>query len=389
MPSSKIKILKFITHFGVGGTERQFLYLTKGLDRSRFDIRVGCMARIGGFMKDVEALNVPIWEYKTHSLYSYRTVSAQYRLARDIRREGIQLIHAYGWYPNVFTIPAAAMATNCVTIASVRDMGVFSDRPKMRSLTQTLACRFADCIVANSHAVRGWLMKQGISSTDIQVIPNGIVVPPRPASAEGLAIRSELNIAPDAPVIGVISRLTRTKGLEFFLDAAASVAARFPSVRFLIVGESCSEPAYRTELQNRAAALNIQDRVIFTGQRNDVPKILREINISVLPSLSESFSNTVLESMANGLPVVATNVGGNPELILDGSSGILVPPRDARALAGAMTQLLESPELAKRLGEAAREKVIKEFSLECTMGRTERLYMTLLEKRYKHRARAA
>jgi glycosyltransferase involved in cell wall biosynthesis len=381
MRSDKIKILKFITHFGVGGTERQFLYLTKGLDRSRFDIRVGCMAKIGGFMKDVEALKVPIWEYTTKSLYSPKTLSGQFKLARDIRREGIQIIHSYGFYPNVFTIAPAALGTRCVTIASVRDTGVFSDRHRMRSLTQSLACRLADCVLANSNAVRTWLTKQGLKSHDIRVIPNGIVLPPERDPREEFSIRAEFNIDRNAPLIAVISRLTRTKGMEFFLEAAAALVQRHPSVRFLIVGESCAEPEYRFELQKQAETLGLKERMIFTGQRTDVPKILREVDISVLPSLSESFSNTLLESMANGLPVVATDVGGNPELVNDGINGILVPPQDAGALCRAMTQLLESPTLARRLSEAAREKVVREYSLDSVLRQTEDLYMSLLEQR--------
>jgi glycosyltransferase involved in cell wall biosynthesis len=290
-------------------------------------------------------------------------------------------MHSYGFYPNVFTVAPAALGTRSVTIASVRDTGVFSDLHRMRSITQSIACRLADCILANSHAVRSWLTKQGLGSYDIRVIPNGIAIPPERHPAEGSSIRTEFNISPDVPLIAVVSRLTRTKGMEFFLQAAAGLAERYPSVRFLIVGESCAEPQYRMELQRQAEELRLKDRVIFTGQRTDVPKILREIDISVLPSLSESFSNTLLESMAGGLPVVATNVGGNPELVNDGVNGILVPPSDTAALCRAMTQLLESPELASRLGKAARAKVVREYSLDSVLGQTENLYMSLLEQR--------
>src|SRR5207253_4169968 len=125
----------------------------------------------------------------------------------------------------------------------------------------------------------------------------GIAIPQRSDHRTDFPIRSEFKIDPSAIVIGVVGRLVRTKGLEIFLESAATLAPRFPSVRFLIVGGACVEPEYRTELENRAAALNLTGRVIFTGQRTDVPEIMREIDISVLPSLSESFSNSLLESM--------------------------------------------------------------------------------------------
>ncbi len=379
--SGKINLLKFITHFGVGGTERQFVYLTKGLDRSRFDLRVACMAQIGGFLPDVQSLNIPISEYKTNSLYGYQTPQGQFRLARDIRKQGIQVVHAYGFYPTVFAIPAARLARNCVSIASVRDMGVFPDHEKMRTYALKIMCGFADCVLANSYAVRGWLIEKGLRNADIRVIPNGILVPACRTALDSFPVRDELNIKHDAPVIAVVGRLTRTKGLEFFLDAAAAVVRRFPAVRFLVVGDSVVEPQYRTELENRAAALNLTNHVIFTGQRHDIESMMREITIAVSPSLTESFSNSVLEAMAAGLPIVATNVGGNPELITDGEHGIVVPPRDSAALARAMVALLESPQLGQTLAKNARNKVIKQYSLDSVLKQTEELYVGLLERR--------
>ena len=384
MPSDRIRVLKFLTHFAVGGTERQFVYTATGLDRSRFDIRVGCTALIGPFIKDIQAMNVPIWEYPITSLYSYQTMRRQLKFVRDLRREQIQVVHAYGFYPNLFAIWPAALGTKSVTIASVRDMGVFTDRHKLKSLGQAMACRVADCIIANSYAVRDWLANQGLGRYDIQVIPNGIRMPEPRREDEPSPIRKEFGIDSKCPLIGVVGRLVRTKGLEFFLEAAATIASRYPTVRFLIVGESNIEPPYRLELEKRARNLNLTGRLIFTRQRSDVPQIMREIDISVQPSLSESFSNTLLESMANGLPVVATSVGGNPEVVTDGKNGILVPAADAAALSRAMAQLLESADLAHRLGQAARDKVAREYSLECLLRRTEDLYVTLLERRGLH-----
>jgi glycosyltransferase involved in cell wall biosynthesis len=357
-------------------------------------VRVGCLARIGPFLKDLEEMNIPVREYPTKSLYSCRTVRAQMSFVRDIRREEIQIIHAYGFYPNLFTILPAAVATKCVRIASVRDLGLFSDRRKIRSVTQAMACRLADCVVTNSNAARGWLLKQGLGFHDIHVIPNGIAIPRESDYRSDFPVRSEFQIDRRAPLIAVVSRLVRTKGLEGFLEAAVAVTTRFPSARFLIVGDACAEPERRVELEKQTAALNLNGRVIFTGARNDVPQILREVDVSVLPSLSESFSNTLLESMAHGVPVIATRVGGNTEIITDGVNGLLVPPRDPAELAMAMNTLLEFPDLAQRLGQAARERVIREYSLERLLQRTEDLYTSLLERRvtgvqYSSRCRSA
>jgi L-malate glycosyltransferase len=177
-----------------------------------------------------------------------------------------------------------------------------------------------------------------------------------------------------------VCRLNKKKGIEYFLKAAAVVREQFPDARFLVVGGSCFDPNYQFELESRVRQLNLSDRVIFTGERNDIPALLREIDLSVLPSLSEGLSNSLLEGMAAGVAVVATNVGGNPEVVQDGRTGLLVPPGDAAALAQAMIRILESQDLARRFGDAGYERVKNEFSLAATVRRTQELYMELLSQ---------
>ena len=383
----RVKMLKFITLFAVGGTERQFLYLTKELDRSRFDIRVGCLARKGDFLRDIEAMNLPIFEYSISSLFSYGSLRRQWMLAQDIRRDGIQLVHAYGFYPNLFSIPAARFAGNCVTVASVRDTGAFSNRMKIKTVTQKMACQLADCVIANSGAVRDWLVSLGVGRDHIRVIPNGMVLPPRAVSRRDFPIRRQLGIDPSAPLIAVVCRLNEGKGLEYFLEATVIVRKQFPAARFLIVGDSIVDATYRPALERKARSFNVEDCVIFTGHRSDVPKLLEEVNLSVLPSLSEGLSNSLLEAMAAGLPVVATNVGGNPEIVQDGITGILVPARDPAALSAAMIRILQSPSLARQFGEAGRARVAAHFSLESTVRQTEDLYLNLLDDRAWRHAR--
>jgi L-malate glycosyltransferase len=373
-------ILKFLTSFAVGGTERQFTYVTKSLDRSLFDVRVGCLVREGHFLREIEALKLDISEYRIHSLLGARTLRRQWGFARDLRRNRVRLVHAYGFYANVFSIPAARLA-GCLTIASVRDTGVFSDRAKSKALLQKNVCRMAHRVIANSGAVRDWLVALGMNEDRIVVIPNGIDVIDvnderrRPFD---FPIRRQLAIAREAPMVAVVSRLNKKKGIEYFLEAAAVVRERFPEARFLIVGSSGVDPHYQPALESRARELNLSDSVIFTGERNDIPALLREIDLSVLPSLSEGLSNSLLEAMAARVPVVATNVGGNPEVVQDGRTGLLVPPSDAQALAQAIIRILESADLARRFGDAGYARVKNEFSLAATVRRTEELYRELL-----------
>lgn len=372
--------------FAIGGTERQFVYLAKGLDKSRFDIRIGCLSKRGEFLKDIEAMNLPVAEYPIRSLYSPRMLQRQWRFARDLRRQNIRLVHAYGFYPNVFSVPAARLA-GCITIASVRDTGVFTSQIKLKTLSQRTACRLADRVVANSSAVRNWLVSLGVDQNHIDVIPNGIAVNERLTRPRDFGIRHELGIDPKVPVIAVISRLNPGKGIEYLLKAAVIVREQFPEARFLVVGGSYYDPAYKPSLEFLARKLNVADRVLFTGERNDIQQLLQEMNISVLPSLSEGLSNSLLESMAAGLPVVATSVGGNPEIVQDGKTGFLVPARDERALSDAILRVLKEPELGKRFGQAGYERVSRYFSLAATVRKTEDLYTRLLEERMWRHAR--
>jgi glycosyltransferase involved in cell wall biosynthesis len=184
-----------------------------------------------------------------------------------------------------------------------------------------------------------------------------------------------------------LARLSKVKGIEYFLEAAAAVAKRFEEARFLIVGDLKDDPAYKASLKRQAIRLGLGRRVIFTGFRLDVPELLAEATISVLPChTGEGLSNSILESMAAGLPIVATTVGGNPELVDDARTGILVPPRDAGALAGALSLLLSDAEMARRFGAAGRERAVKEFSLERMVRTTENFYLSLMDREIDHHA---
>jgi glycosyltransferase involved in cell wall biosynthesis len=182
--------------------------------------------------------------------------------------------------------------------------------------------------------------------------------------------------------VAVISRVSPSKGLEHFLQAAAIITAARPDVRYLIVGEA--EPRdqeYRNALVAYAARLGLERHVVFTGLRLDVPEVLSEIAVSVLPSLSEGLSNVLLESMASGVPVVATWVGGNPEAVEDGVTGILVPPREPGALARSIQRILDDRELAARFSGAGRQRVAERFAIDAVIRQTQRLYERLLEEK--------
>jgi L-malate glycosyltransferase len=373
MPSKKIKLLKMLTNFRIGGTERQVANLARGIDSSQFDLHLACLCHTGELLEELETLRVPRPEFRIGSLYSPRTLWQGIRLAHYVRRNLIQIVHSYGFYPNVFAVPFARLAGAAIVVASIRDTGDLLT--PMQTRLQKLVCRFADCVLVNAEAIRESLIEQGYDPSKIVVIRNGIALSNFARGERNAALRRDLGFPPSARLVAVFSRLNPMKGVEYFLDAAIILAERFPDVRFLVAGDGGS----RKELEDRACRLGLGSRIVFAGFRSDVRELLSEAAISVLPSLSEGTSNTLLESMAAGIPVIATRVGGNPEVIEDGVSGLLVPPRDSAAIAAAMIRLLEDEDLALRLGQAGMRRVSELFSLSGSVQQTEHLYQRLVE----------
>jgi glycosyltransferase involved in cell wall biosynthesis len=373
MQDNRIKVLKFLTNFNIGGTERQFVQMVQQMDLDRFDLRLGCFARRGGFLPLVESRGIPLTEFTIRRLYSPFTLWRQLQFAHYLRWNRFQVVHTYGFYPNFFAVPAARLAGVPVIIASIRDTGEVWE-PKKR-LLQKAVCKLATCVLANADAVRSQLIRDGYNERKLAVIRNGVDLPRLDRREASGPIRQEFGIPQDSPIITVLSRINELKGIQYFLDALPAVLTRVPNARFLIVGDG---PA-RVGLESYAQSKSFGRSVIFTGARLDVPKILQETSISVLPSLSEGLSNVLIESMAAGVPVVATNVGGNPEIVDEGTTGLLVPPRDANALAAAMLKLLSDPESAARMGSAGRDRIERRFSMGRAVHETQQLYTTLLQ----------
>jgi glycosyltransferase involved in cell wall biosynthesis len=381
------RVLNVVPTLMCGGTENQFMALARKLDRTRFDVEFACLRRWGGFVDELVERDIPLTEYPVPTFRSIRAFAQQARLARHIVRRNVQIVHAYNFYGNVFATPPARLVAP-VTIASIRDRAPYLTA--MQKRVQRCACQFADCILVNADAVKEWLIGERYDASKIAVIRNGVDLSRFDDAPPPVQLRRELGLPENTPLVGVISRLTRLKGLEHFLEAAAMVRSRIPNVRFLIVGEtSPMDRGYLPELQQYAERCGVGREVIFTGLRRDVPAVLSSLNVSVMPSLNEALSNVVLESMAAGAPTVATCVGGTPEAIVDGVTGVLVPPASSSALADAIVHLLNDTNLAGHLGRAARARVVDHFSVGRMVRSTEDLYIELLERKQRTRLPSA
>ena len=352
-----------------GGGERQFAALARSLDPAAFRLYLGCIQQRGPFL---DSLGEVAQFRLGGSLYGLRSLRARFRLARHLRRCGVAIAHAFDFYTNLTLIPAARIARVRVVIGSQRQLGDLLSRAQ--SCAQAAIFRCCDSVVCNSLAAANRLVEQGLPKQQVVVIGNGL--PP----AAFVEAQPALPRRPGLSRVGMIARMNaRYKNHRAFLHAAARIRGSFPTLEFVVVGDGPLRP----ELEREAESLGLGHQVHFLGDRRDIPAVLASLDISVLPSASESLSNVILESMAAGVAVVASRVGGNPELVAE-DRGVLIAPDDSEALAGAIECLLRDAKLRLKLSRNAKQFVAANFSLEKSRKRYEELYAKLLAKKGWH-----
>ena len=286
--SEPVRLLKVITNYGCGGTEKQVINLVNKLDRRSFELQFACLQKLGFFLQLVEQQKIPIAEFPIGKLYEPGTFMQQLRFSRFMREQKIQIMHSYNFYSNVFAIPAAKLAGVPVILASIRDQGIYLS--KAQKLLQKNVCRLADRVLVNSESIRDWLLEEGYAEDRISIIKNGIDLSLYQYSSGDSGVRAELGIPERAPVVIMLSRLNPQKGVDDFIKAASLVHRHRPDTYFLIVGEKLTaqvgslsaDADYHRTLEDLAISLGMQHRIKFTGHRADVPQLLAELIIFLL-----------------------------------------------------------------------------------------------------------
>lgn len=362
---SRVPIALFIWKFVPGGTENQMLELARRLDRARFEVHLACFHRAGPWLPRAEACAASIAEFPIRGFGRPSTVRQMRAFARWCTRNRIAVVHTTDLYTNIFGLPAAALGRVPVRIANRREIN--PDKTAGLIALQRAAYAFAHRIVANSSAAAERLATERVRRGRVDVVPNGLELDsfePRDARRGLRRIVTVANLRPE-------------KSHETLLEAAAVVLRSYPDAEFTLVGDGVRKDA----LIALAARHGVSRRVTFLGHRDDVPQLLRENDIFVLPSRSEAMPNGVIEAMAAEMPVVATAVGGIPEVVSHGRTGRLVPPDDPPALAAALLELMAAPEQAAALGQAARAEVERRFSFDRMVSRFEQIYLGELAER--------
>lgn len=290
----------------------------------------------------------------------WKLIASQLKLIRIIRRLRPDVVHSFLPLVTFMGALAGRLSRVSLVITSRRALGTHQERCVLLRPIDFASNFLSHHVAVNSRAVWNDVIRRDhLNPNKLVLIYNGIdIVPYEKASLMRSEMRSKMGVAPSQIVVTVIANLIPYKGHFEFLEAARLVADRMPAAVFWLVGEN---RGIQKELEEISFELGIHDRVRFMGQRHDIPDLLAASDLSVLPSHEEGFSNVILESMAAALPVVATWVGGNPEAVLDGVTGWLVPARNPVVMAEKIVDLLEDPERAKSWGERGRNRV-KELS---------------------------
>lgn len=361
----KVSVLYLSSSSGPGGAEQMLCSLAASLDRTRFRPIVG-LFRPGWLKEQCESLGIDIHIFPNGGMLHAEWVKACVRL---IRREHVAIIHAHEFDANVHGT-LVAFLTGTPIIATVHGKHYYWTALRRR-IAYRVVSRYA-AMVAVSHDLKDFIAQRvGIPRNRITVVHNGVSALP-PISQEDVHIcKAELEIPSDDQVIGIVGSLYSVKGHRYLFDAVPDVLERFPDTTFLVVGRGELEVALKEQVER----LGVAKKVMFLGLRQDVSRLLAIMDIFALPSLSEGLSMAILEAMMAGKPIVATRVGGNPELIEEGRTGLLVEPENSQALVKALERLLESKQATRQMGMCGREKAQREFGVNEMVRQYAGLYM--------------
>ena len=359
-----VGVLHLVHQFGAGGAEAQFVARLRAHPEG-FRPVVACLQKAGPLLESVQQ---PVEEFSLRgSLAQIDTAQVILRLAAFMEREGVRLVHANDHYSNLLAVPAAKLVRAKV-ICSRLDLRQWAFRAQR--LAESLALRTADAVMVNARCLREATVREdGVRADKVYVVHNGVDLPAFDAAA-----KADPGVPSGRPTIAVVANLHASKGHLELIEAVARMRAELRDLLVLCAGEGPMRPV----LEQQIAFHGLRDTVLLLGHRRDVPALLARSRVACAPSHEEGLSSAIVEAMAAGLPVVGSEVGGTPELVAEGETGLLVPPRDPQALAERLLALLRDPERGRALGAAARKRVEAEFSLPALSQRLGDLYRATL-----------
>lgn len=352
-----IQVAHVAGQLDVGGMEKLLVEFARHADRERFSLTFISLSSRGTVAKQIEACGWPVVPLHCGA---GRQAGVIFRLARLYRRLQIDVVHTHNSRSLIYGAPAARLARVGRVIHTRHGQLYGASTSDLRAVR--VATWFTDRVVCVSDDSARLSLTQGVAPRRVRTIVNG--VDPARFAFLGPA---------DSSTVVAVGRLSPEKGFDTLIEAIALASAEHPSLRLELAGNGPCLP----ELRRLADRLGISDRVTFLGEVADVPAVLARAALFVLPSLTEGISLTLLEAMARGLPVVATAVGGTPEVVIDGETGRLAPPRAPVELARMIVSTLGDPEASRRMGMAGRHRVENHFDVRKMVASYEQLYQPL------------
>ena len=371
-----ISLLHVIYSLEIGGAEMDLVAKAKALvEEHGYHISVACLLRRGELAEEAERSDIrvigPVMSGKSD-------IGVIPRLVRTMRSGKFDIVHTHMFASNFLGRAAAILSRVPVIVSTVQ---LIAEREKWWEILLDRALQFkTDMMITSSEAVRKSFVERGIREGKIITIYNGIDFSKFDSIDRGEArnrIRQEFDLDDSTFLVGTVARLQRVKGVEYLVEAARHVMKSVPGARFLIVGDG----PQKAELEHKVKQLDLSSKFIFAGTRGDVPAILSALDLFVLPSLSEALGIAVIEALLMQIPVVATDVGGVPEIVKNGEAGLLVPPKDPTKLGEAIAYMHSNRDEAGAMARAGEQRVREMFEISRLARKQVVLYEMLLARR--------
>lgn len=381
----------YVTALIMGGSERQMMELAKRLPRDRFSVTFVVIGDRGPHAEVIESFGVPVMSLGASRqlgtpfpVFAGRVSGKVARYVTWCRQQRFDIVDAWLFHGYGLAAVTKPLTGVPILISGRRSLSDFKeDFGPLERLVDAVARRASDAIVANSQSViDDVVVREKVDPTRLRLIRNGVEIPAPMVEEVRAALRAGWGFSADDVVVACIANYKTGKGLEALIEIAARLRSVVPAARYVLVGEGRLRP----ELTRRIAEHGLSTLVRLHGAELDARVLYGAFDVVVQASETEGLPNAVLEAAAAGRAIVATAAGGTPEALIDGRTGLLVPIRDAEALATALLAVVRDPDLRRQLGARAREHVAREFRMETFVARTGELYGELAAGRGLRRA---
>ncbi|HEX2988603.1 MAG TPA: glycosyltransferase family 4 protein [Chloroflexota bacterium] len=372
--SGSFKILHLVTSLDLGGAQNHLLSLVKGL-RARGHTADVAFFKNPTLLKEFQATGAEVFDLSTRRTFSPLLIPRLTGILRDGR---YQILHTHLLKADSYGAVAGMLARTPVVLSSKHNDEIALQNPRVATVHGLLSRLDRKVIVLSDYVGRYVSSVGKVDRTRIDRVYYGIQPTTAATAEDGARVRAELGIPAEAPLIATVGRLMEQKGLVYLLQAMKILGDRLPEARLLVVGDSQDgRDGYKMELLKQWESMGLQGKVVFTGVRHDIPAVVQAIDLFAMASLWEGFGLVFLEAMAAARPIVATEVSAVPEVVENGVTGLLVPPRDPQALADAMYRLLTERDRATAMGEAGLLKLKQQFSEDKMVQAIEQIYSQL------------